>query len=186
MTDYQLEAVVPFEGYSQTFENVSLRAITDKAIVSIAVYDNNSNAVEKAFKIKVPAMGTFVPILFSNGKLLAIEPQQMLTIFDSDNHDPIKTIAKQLPKMTCLSDLSDSFILLELSGPAARKALERICAIDLHPNHFSPGALARTKMEHMATTIICEKKDTYILMSARSSGPSFAHAIETSIHNANT
>ncbi len=183
MADYQLEAVVPFEGYSKTFANVSLRAITGKAIVSIAVSNDNIKAIGKALKTTMPSKGTFVSIPFSNGKLLAIEPRQMLVLFDKKKGDPIKTVTKQLPKTVCLNDLSDSFIMLELSGSDARKVLERICAIDLHPNHFAPGALARTKMEHMATTIICEKNDTYLLMSARSSGPSFAHAIETSIHN---
>lgn len=186
MADYQLEAETPFEGYSKNFSNVSLRAITDKAVVSIAVSNDNSKAIGKALKTKMPSMGTFVSIQFSDGKLLAIEPQQMLVLFDNDSDDSIEAIAKQLPKTVCLNDLSDSFVMFEISGPNARKALERICAIDLHPNHFAPGALARTKMEHMATTIICEKTDTYLLMSARSSGPSFAHAIETSIHNTNT
>ena len=185
MADYKLEAVIPFAGFSKNFSNVSLRAITGKAIVSITVLDNNKKAIEKALKTTMPSTGTFVSMPFYNGKLLAIEPQQMLVLFDNDSHDPIKTIAKELPKTIYLSDQSDSLIMFEISGPSARKALARVCAIDLHPNNFSPGTLAQTKMEHMSTTIICEKNDTYILMCAASSGPSFLHTIETSIQNVN-
>jgi sarcosine oxidase subunit gamma len=61
--------------------------------------------------------------------------------------------------------------------------LERICPIDLHPQAFAVGAVARTLMDHLNVIILREGGDTFLLMSARSSARSFWHAVETSIRN---
>ena len=70
---------------------------------------------------------------------------------------------------------------LELAGPGAIAALERICPLDLHDSAFPVGAAGRTTMEHMSAVIIRTGPDTFLLLSASSSGMSFLHALETSL-----
>ena len=81
------------------------------------------------------------------------------------------------------TDQSDVWVTLELSGAGARRALERICPLDLMPESFGIGAAARTTMEHLGTIIIRNDADSFLLMSASSSAQSFLHALETSIIN---
>lgn len=81
-----------------------------------------------------------------------------------------------------LTDQSDSWIVLELSGRGCLDALERSFPVDLHDSVFPVGSFARTQVEHMGAAILRVGPDTYWLMSARSSARSFWHAIETSLH----
>lgn len=80
-----------------------------------------------------------------------------------------------------LNDQSDSWVMLRVAGAGVRRALERLCPLDLHPDAFAPGAVARTVMEHLAVIVLHEAEDTFVLLSPRSSAASFLHEIETSV-----
>jgi len=81
------------------------------------------------------------------------------------------------------TDQSDSWVTLELTGPNALHALERICPVDLRPDIFTVGSVARTTMEHLGVIIARVGEDQYWLMSASSSAESFLHAITLSVNN---
>ena len=79
-----------------------------------------------------------------------------------------------------ITDQTDAWVILEISGESSREALERICQVDLDKNVFQLDGMARTSMEHMSAIIISKADDTFYLMSASSSAKSFLHAVELS------
>ncbi len=51
------------------------------------------------------------------------------------------------------SEQGDGRALVEIAGPAARDALAKGLAIDLHPSAFSPGCVAMTALSHLSVQI---------------------------------
>lgn len=50
-------------------------------------------------------------------------------------------------------DLTDSRVVLEVSGPRIRDALAKLLPIDLHPTAFRPGDVAATSASHIGVTL---------------------------------
>lgn len=180
-------ATSPLDGYAKGFDGVTLAEVTDHAIVSIATPAGGekrlSKAIKTAFKTSVPDVGESQTSTFSNGRLLGMQPGQILFVFEYDEAGGAKVVAEKLKDAAYLSDQSDSFVMLTMAGDKARMALERICLLGLHPDAFAIGRVARTSMEHLSVIILREAEDTFLLMSPRSSAQSFVHALETSIYN---
>ena len=107
------------------------------------------------------------------------QPDQIFSIIPQVD-DPEKDLSKIIGNAAYITDQTDAWVVLEISGVTSRTALERICQVDLDPNIFKLNAMARTTMEHMATIIIRTDVDTFLLMSASSSAKSFLHAVELS------
>ncbi len=187
MVDLNLKAE-PFLGhYSKGFKGVDLREIDDNSLVSLALPLGEESkaikAIEAAFGIPVPDVGHSA--LAKNGamRLLRLGRDQLFVVFLYEGMDSEPYIADKLAGAVYSTDQSHVWVTLEISGPSARAALERICPIDLNPDAFAIHQLARTNMEHLGTIIIRTAPDTYLLMSASSSAGSFLHAVETSIEN---
>lgn len=180
-------ATSPLDSYAKDFDGVTMAEVTNRAIVSIATPAGGekrlSRAIKTAFKAAVPNVGESQNGSFSKGRLLGMQPGQILFVFEHDGADAVQAVAGKLEDAAYLSDQSDSFVMLTICGDKARMALERICLIDLHPVAFAIGAVARTSMEHLSVIILREAEDTFLLMSPRSSAQSFLHALETSIYN---
>lgn len=81
------------------------------------------------------------------------------------------------------SDQSDAWVMLSIDGPRSRRALERVCPLDLHPDVFPLGAVARSLVEHLNAIVLREGENAFLLLSPRSSARDFLHEIETSIRH---
>ena len=92
----------------------------------------------------------------------------------------IQSMAVTFGESAYITDQTDAWVILEISGESSREALERICQVDLDKNVFQLDGMARTTMEHMSAIIIRKADDTFYLMSASSSAKSFLHAVELS------
>lgn len=187
MLDLTLTAAPPLAGYDQSFENLRLRAPADLAIVSIALPLGGEAAAEKAIKsaygTALPEIGTSSLSKEGDARLVRLSPDAGLVIFTHATPDAEPHVAGKLKGTAYTTDQTDVWTGVEISGPRARTALERICPIDLHPQSFAQGAAARTTMEHLGTLIIRTDAEAFLLLSASSSAKSFLHALETSIHN---
>lgn len=187
MLDLTLTAAPPLAGYDQSFENLRLRAPADLAIVSIALPLGGEAAAEKAIKsaygAALPDIGTSTLSNEGDARLVRLSPDAGLLIFTRATPDAEPHVAGKLKGTAYTTDQTDVWTGVEISGPRARTALERICPIDLHPQSFAQGGAARTTMEHLGTLIIRTDADAFLLLSASSSAKSFLHALETSIHN---
>lgn len=187
MSDFTLTPHSPLEGYRREFDRVTIAEVTDRAIVSIATPDGGESALEKAiasaFETKIPPVGESLISSLPDWRLMGMQPGQLFLLFVPDGPEPVKEVAQALGDTACLTDQSDSWVTIAVSGAGSIAALERICPIDLHPSAFRRGAVARTVMEHIAAIIVCEEANKFLLMSPRSSARSFLHALETSVHN---
>lgn len=187
MPDFTLVSAPPLAGYHRDFEGVSLRAPADLAIVSLALPLGGEASAEKAIKTAygaaLPAPGHAALSKDGSTHLVRLSPDQAFVIFTHPTPDAESHVASKMQGAAYSTDQTDVWAGLELSGPRARRALERICPIDLHPDVFALRSAARTTMEHLGTLIIRTDKERYLLLSASSSARSFLHAIEISIHN---
>lgn len=185
MTSYALSPIAPLGGFSQSWGDLSLREMTDLSLLSLAIPLDGEVAfqtfLKAEFSLSMVAPGASET---KGGKtLLGLARDQFFIVLPFVeiplSHD-LNAAAKGRAHLT---DQSDSWVHLEISGLGVRNALERICPINLHPDQFSIGAVARTSMEHLNALIWRTDQDTFHLMSARSSAQSLLHAVVTSIEN---
>ncbi len=185
MSEITLNAVSPLKGYHRDFTGVSMVEITDRALVSIAIPIDGekklATAFKKSFDIKMPKVGLSTKSKKYEAILLGMQPDLMFLYFDYSGDNADAFISQQLKDAGYYSDQTDSWAMVCLTGPKVRCALERVCSLDLHPDVFTEGKVARTVMEHLGVIIHRTAPDTFILFSARSSARSFLHALETSI-----
>ena len=187
MLEFTLVSAPPLSGYDQSFDGVTLKAPADLAIVSLALPLGGETAAAKSVKTAygatLPEIGTSTLSKDGNARLVRLSPDAAFVIFTHATPDAEPHVAKKLKGAAYTTDQTDVWTGLEITGPRARTALERICPIDLHPDSFAIGDAARTTMEHLGTLIVRTGDDTFLLLSGSSSAKSFLHAIETSIHN---
>ena len=118
--------------------------------------------------------------------LMPSAQNQWFLCFDDDGTNPIDgakaLLGRSLSKQMAMTDQSDSWVILALSGLYSRHALARICPIDCSASAMPVGTTARTSMEHLGA-IITRRPDNgdhqpcFWLLSARSSAASFLHVI---------
>ena len=187
MPELRLTANSPLGGFEIQHAGVLLSEVTDFALVSIAIPLGGRPALEREmairFNVDLPDCGQSTVTTDGMLQFLGMQIDQLFALFEYSCNDAVSTISGELGKTAYYPDQTDSWAMLRIAGPMTRMVLERICPLDLHPERFSQGAVARTTMEHLAVIVLRNDQDAFILMSPRSSASSFLHAIETSIEN---
>ena len=187
MANFTLKARSALDGLKVEHAGIFIEEITDRALVSIAPPLDGAatldEALQQAYGAGLPPAGKCVQATTDNAMIIAMARDQFFIIFDELGRDPATTVDANLNHAGYVVDQSDSWAMLRIAGNDCRSALERMCPIDLHPAVFGKGDATRTVMEHLAVMIIYESATSFILLSARSSAKSFAHALETSARN---
>jgi sarcosine oxidase subunit gamma len=187
VAEYSLTATSPLGGIDRTIGTVTLREAPDTAIVSLAIPLGGEaaafEAIRAAFGIAPPAVGMSCLSADRAARLIRLGSDQMFIMLDHPGTCPATLIAEKLGDTAYLTDQSDVWAVLDISGAGTRSALRRICPIDLHPDSFATGQAARTAMEHIGAIIIRTGSDAFTLLSASSSALSFLEAVELSIIN---
>ena len=170
-----------------TGDEVNAAEVSGLAIVSMAVPLGGDDALNEViaagYGVGLPAVGGSVRSDRDGARILGLQPGQFFIVFETDAPRPPDIVRAVTGDKAYLTDQSDSWAVVRVGGAKSRAALERICPVDLHPDAFKTGACARTLMEHLGVIILREADSEFLLMSARSSAPSFWHAIATSIGN---
>lgn len=180
MDKISLTPTSALNGASARYEGFSITEVTDLTLVSVAAHastlNNTANALQSSFNLAWPSVGQST----SNGswRCLGVQAEQVF-LFSQSADDHYASVAEQLASHASITDQSDSWVCLQLSGEHTRRVLERLCLLDLDTNIFIDGAVARTVMEHL-TVVVYRQGDDFILLSARSSASSFYHALITS------
>lgn len=188
MPEFTLTATSALGGFSHETDDISVREITGRAIVSIAQNKSGFAALSDAFKAALgtplPTPGKTATSPTRNTTLFSAALDQWFALFDEDDQSATAFIAPITGENAAITDQSDSWVHLRVSGPKARDALVRICPINLHAGAFPQGSVARTTMEHMGAIILNpDDIDVFDLLAPRSSAKSFLHAVMTSVHN---
>ena len=189
MAKFSLQAEPFLGGFEKDYGTVMIKEVTDRAITSLTMplglEAQAEKAIKSALKLKLPGVGMSMQSKDGATALLRLGKDQLFCVKDgeSDGHAAHKALADKCGDDVYTTDQSDVWVSLTISGSDTLRALERICPIDLHPNRFTVGAIARTAMEHLGTIIYRNSEIEYTLMSASSSAGSFLHAIQTSVEN---
>jgi sarcosine oxidase subunit gamma len=198
-TPPSLNAQSPLGGFNMIVDGTSLIEVTGLSMVSVAPLAGSQavfqTAIAKLFmtgKSDNPKPSATMA-LDQPGKqrrfLMPSAQNQWFLCFDDDGTDPIDAakalLGKSLSKQMAMTDQSDSWVVLALSGPQSRQTLTRICPIDCGVSAMPIGTTARTNMEHLGAIITrrpdeSDHQPCFWLLSARSSAASFLHAITES------
>ena len=187
MADYQLYATSALGGYDHDFGETGLKEVDGLGIVSVAVplggRDALAKAVRSAYGCGLPKPTVSVLSKGKSARLVSTQADQFFVLFDHAEPDAAEQVAERLGEAGYYTDQSDNWLALELSGAAARRALQRLCQVDTDPDVFKVNASARTVMHHLGALVIRTGEDRYLLLSARSSALSFLHAVETAVES---
>jgi heterotetrameric sarcosine oxidase gamma subunit len=82
-----------------------------------------------------------------------------------------------LAAFAAITDQSDAWAHLLLSGPAARDVLARLVPIDLSPAAFAVGHAARSQLGHMNLLLIQPQDGVFALMVYRSMAATALHEV---------
>ena len=204
-TPPSLTAQSPLGNYKMITDGTSLIEVTGLSIVSVAPLAGSQAAFQTAlaelFKISMTSetnktgktsspKPSATMALNRSGKprcmLMPSAQNQWFLCFDDDGTNPVDAakalLGKSLSKQIAMTDQSDSWVTLALSGLHSRQTLARICPIDCSASAMPIGTTARTSMEHLGA-IITRRPDEgnhqpcFWLLSARSSAASFLHVI---------
>ena len=192
-TPPSLTAQSPLGGYETITDGASLIEVTGLSMVSVAPLAGSQAAFQTAI-VKLFKTGSQKPsatmALDRSGKqnciLMPSAQNQWFFCFDDDGSNPIDAakalLGTSLSNQMAMTDQSDSWVILALSGLHSRQTLARICPIDCSASAMPVGTTARTSMEHLGA-IITRRPDEgdhqpcFWLLSARSSAASFLHVI---------
>lgn len=88
-----------------------------------------------------------------------------------------KPAAKAIGKTAALTDQTDGWAVMRLTGKDAAAVLARLTPIDLRADVFAPGQTARTELAHMMS-IISRIEGGFEIMVMRSFAQTAAHHVE--------
>ncbi len=180
---FPLSATSPLGGVDLTHGQNRIRERPDLAIVSVATPQGGDAALTRAFEVgwsldwPTPTISTTCLDM----RAIRTSPDQVLLVFPHASPDAERHVAAKLDGAGYTTEQTDAWVVLDISGPNTRSALERLCPIDFA--EMPDNGAARTVMEHMGAILLRLATNQYWLMSASSSARSFLHAVETSFTN---
>lgn len=186
MAEFELRPKHSLAGVAGGAPGVRFAAAEDLGIAAIAApgggEDALAGAVRDAWGIELPAVGRHAA--GPEGLLLlGMAPDQYFAVFPHRGAEAARVVAARLGGAAHVTEQSDAWVAIDIEGRLVRRALERVCPLDLHPDVFAADMAQRTVMEHLAVVIVRLGEDRFRLMSPSSSALSFLHMVETSVRN---
>ncbi|WP_293451832.1 sarcosine oxidase subunit gamma [Planktotalea sp.] len=156
-------AMKPYVSGVATLSEIALGKAT-----SIAPFKGQGAAVETALGIKLPKVGKSTSragqgvVWFSQGQFLALG-------FD---------VPAGVHGLAALTDQSDAWCALDLTGEGAEDVLARLVPVDLRITTFKAGHALRSQLGHMPLHITRLKSGGFRLLSFRSMAGTTVHEIQ--------
>jgi methylglutamate dehydrogenase subunit D len=115
----------------------------------------------------------------------AIGPDTWLATREQGGNEFAAALGAEFGAVASVSDQTDGYAVLRVSGPNVRDALCKLIPIDLHPCMFKPGDVASTVAAHMGVTLwrmndAADGTPVFELAMSRSLAGSFWHALAQS------
>jgi sarcosine oxidase subunit gamma len=180
-TLYARTALGGSEPITEHWNDFSIREISGHSLASVAARYGKEDAlrdtVKSTFGVDLPGPGRS-----ASGESVSFDWMGQGQWFAESRQDDGTAFARQLTEAVAdtasVTDQSDSWVRLQISGASARAVLEKLCQLDLHATAFPPGSVARTIMEHLGAIVsLVDDAPTFRLLSARSSAGSFLHSL---------
>ncbi len=183
MSDFLLTARDCWPQVNMELPELTVKTLSGKALVSItnaeAEKDPLQKAMESHYQCQYPEVGTSAFSSDGKGLFMALQLDQLFHLFNYDGDHAVETVRQKLGSNVYYSNQSDSWLMMRMSGKESRNLLSRICMLDLHLDVFTKGCVARTSMQHISAIILCEDRDSYILLSPRSTANSFIEMLKS-------
>jgi heterotetrameric sarcosine oxidase gamma subunit len=191
---FKLTASSPLDGHCTIVEGASLFEVSARSIVSVSPFTGNetafNSAISRLFNSSNPSAIKALELTGKNACVfLPSSIGQWFLCFDGEVSDPVAKafdlLGKKTSNQVAITDQSDAWVILALTGPLIYHTLERICPIDCSLTAMPIGTTSRTIMEHLGTIIVRRPNDEngdpcFWLLSARSSAASFWRVITSS------
>jgi len=87
-----------------------------------------------------------------NLALMGTGPAAWLAAYEHGGNLFAATLREKIGDLASISDQSDGYAVLRLSGPKVRDTLSKLMPIDLHPRAFKIGDVAATVAAHIGVT----------------------------------
>ena len=109
-------------------------------------------------------------------------PSAWLAMADRGGNEFAARLRSDLHGVASVSDQSDGYVLIRLTGTRVRHALSKLVPIDLHPRAFKAGDVASTVASHIGVTLWRpadgpDAADVFEVAMFRSLARSFWHAL---------
>jgi len=117
--------------------------------------------------------------------LLGLGPDSWLASNEIDGNDFAVSLRAALGPIASVSDQSDGYAVLRLSGSRVRETLAKLIPIDLHPRAFRAGDAASTVASHIGVTLwrlddVPDGSSVFEIAMFRSLAVDFWHALAES------
>jgi sarcosine oxidase subunit gamma len=169
-----LIATSPLDGRAPLLRaGTALSEVPFRRITSVAPFAGQDKALAKALKtmdLSFPAPGRFVEA--GVARMVWTGRDQAFLI----GADP-----ERLAPCAALTDQSDGWATLSLSGPVAEAVLARIVPVDVRLSVFPPGHAARVPFNHMSSVLMRTGAETFEVMVFRSMARTAWHEAETAL-----
>ncbi|EWY40848.1 hypothetical protein N825_33500 [Skermanella stibiiresistens SB22] len=142
---------------------VTVRVVTGVALATLA---------------RLKGEGGDAPAIDDGITLIGTGPGRWLAI--AEGRDGVDLEAA-LRRSGAVTDQSDAYVVIDLSGPDARRTLAKGVALDLHASVFPVGTSAVTVISHIGVTLwLADAAPTFRLAVPRSYAASFVHWLKSS------
>ena len=182
--DKKLSPTVPLSKFHALIGNVTLTEVNPE-IFCISIPKKMGKKVNSEFKkilkFNVPNVGQSSMNKKSTTRLIRNSLDQFFILFEKPSE--VGAVIKSLEQSFYITEQSDAWVGITVSGESSYSCLERICPLDLSAESFPINTAVRTLMEHLNVLIIKTSEVSFLLLSASSSARSFLDSIETSAKN---
>ena len=169
----ELIAKSALEGRSLNLGGVSLAEVDVGPITSVAVLPGGAKAVARGLKalgLAMPEPSTFVE---KKGLRIVWTGREQAFLIGAES--PVLEGA-------AVTDQSDGWAVLSLSGPAAADVLARLVPMDLRLSACPVGTALRSQLNHMNAVILRTGDYAFEIMVFRSMARTAWHELETATH----
>ena len=169
----ELIAKSALEGRSLNLGGVSLAEVDVGPITSVAVLPGGAKAVARGLKalgLAMPEPNTFVE---KKGLRIVWTGREQAFLIGAES--PVLEGA-------AVTDQSDGWAVLSLSGPAAADVLARLVPMDLRIVACPVGTALRSQLNHMNAVILRTGDYAFEIMVFRSMARTAWHELETATH----
>ncbi len=184
MTEYQLRETAALGNTLIETEGGMLMEETGIALAAVTIRTGKARAFANAFskRYDCPPPDPRSAVTVRRQTIIASALDQVFIRRKGEPAGLMAQLEKDFSQSATVTDQSDGWVQLALTGIRAGDVLERLAMIDCSDQAFPVGSAARTVMEHCGVIIVREKHKPvegkrYLLFTQRSSAETVLHAI---------
>jgi methylglutamate dehydrogenase subunit D len=136
-------------------DGVTITARETLGIASVNVRKGRVNALTERVRDKFNLALPRGPSRVCVGELAFVGtgPGAWLAIFEGGGHSFVGLLRACLGEFAAMTDQTDSYALLQITGPKVRESLSKLVPIDVHPLAFNVNDVAVTSAAHMGVIL---------------------------------